>query len=70
MIDNSDFPPTHFFKPEKTQKSIDHLSEKCGEMGLKINEKKTQLLTISSTRNENNAWIRMKMALSCTPEMS
>ena len=41
LIDSSDFPPTHFFRPEKTQKSIDHLSEKCNEMGLKINEKNT-----------------------------
>lgn len=60
MIDNSGFPPTHFFRPQKTQQSIDRLTEKCDEMGLKINEKKTQLLTISSARNENNAWIEMK----------
>ena len=29
-------------------------------MGLKINEKKTQILTISSARNENIAWIKHK----------
>ena len=29
-------------------------------MGLKINDKKTQLLTISSSRNQNDAWLTLR----------
>ena len=40
----------HIFRADKTQKSFDGLNEKCTELGLKINDKKTQLLTISSAK--------------------
>ena len=39
---------------------MNKLSDKCDELGLKINEKKTQLLTISSAKNTNNAWLTLK----------
>ena len=60
LVDNSTEPPTHFFKPDKTQLTLNRLSDKCDELGLKINENKTQLLTISSARNTNHAWLTLK----------
>ena len=50
----------HVFKPEKTQENFTKLSNNCNEKGLKINDKKTQLLSISSTKNETKAWISLK----------
>ena len=60
LVDNDSEPPTHYFKPPRTQETLEAISEKCNELGLKINEKKTQLLTVSNAKNSNNAWITLK----------
>ena len=51
---------THYFRHPIMQRSFDKLGEKCEEKGLKINERKTQLLTISTARNKNQAWLKLK----------
>ena len=50
---------THIFRPSVTQESFDSLTEQCQERGLKINDKKTQLLTISSAKNHNISWLKL-----------
>ena len=52
VIDNSG--------PIGTQKGFDLLNEKCEEKGLKVNEKKTQLISIFSSKNDTTAWLKTK----------
>ena len=60
LIDRNDNgTESHLFRPTQTQESFDQLTEECANKGLKINAKKTQLLTISSSRNSNSAWIKL-----------
>ena len=56
---NDDGTETHLFRPRTTQESFEQLTEECTNKGLKINVKKTQLLTISSSRNTNSAWLKL-----------
>ena len=51
---------SHYFRPPLTQESFNKLMDKCNEKGLKINEKKTQLLTISATKHQNKSWLKLK----------
>ena len=51
---------THVFKPPKTQENFNKLNNACDERGLKINNNKTQLLSISSGRNKTKARISLK----------
>ena len=60
MIDSTNERPTHSFKPPKVQEGFDKLSEMCKSRGLKINEQKTQLLSISSAKFNTSAWITQK----------
>ena len=60
LIDSSGDRDRHTFKAENTQKSFDVLSEKCALTNLKINDKKTQLLSILSAKNTNTAWLKSK----------
>ena len=50
----------HTFKPPKTQKSIEALEQACQDRKLMVNERKTQLLSISSGRNPTKCWISLK----------
>ena len=47
LVDNSGTRPIHTFKPAKIQKNFEKLADACSNKGLKINGKKTQLLSIS-----------------------
>ena len=60
LIESSHEYETHIFKPKKTQESFDKLSAACQDRGLKINDKKTQLLSISSGKNQTKAWLTLK----------
>ena len=51
---------THVFKPQKTQENFNKLSNACDDRGLKINDKKTQLISISSGKHKTKAWISLK----------
>ena len=56
---NADGSETHLFKPAATQTSFEQLTEECVNKKLKINDRKTQLLTISSTKHKNSAWLKL-----------
>ena len=51
---------THTFKPPDTQKSVGILEQSCQDRKLKVNEKKTQLLSISSGKCETRCWLTLK----------
>ena len=51
---------THVFKPLRTQRNFDTLNSACDERGLKINDKKTQPLSISTGKADTRAWITHK----------
>ena len=50
----------HLFKAHEIQHSFEQLTEICKEKVLKIYDKKTQLLTISNSKNDNVAWLKLK----------
>jgi len=60
VIDVSGNRPLHSFRPMKTQAVFDEIVERAESRGLKINDKKTQMLSISSARFDTEAWIRSK----------
>lgn len=49
----------HLFKPPKTQKSIEILEQACQDRRLKVNEKKTQLLSVSSGKTAIKCWLTL-----------
>ena len=51
---------THIYKPPDTQKSMIKLEQACQDRGLKINDKKTQLLSISAGRNNTKCCLTLK----------
>ena len=59
IIDNTGGIQTHYFRPDNTQVAFDKLYEGCNDRGLKINENKTQLLSISTNSYKTKAWIRL-----------
>ena len=46
------------FRAAKTQRTLRKLEEKCEIKGLRLNEKKTQLLSISAGRVATRSWIK------------
>ena len=48
------------FRARHTQKNLEILEEQCEIKGLKLNEKKSQLLSISAGRAETRSWIKTK----------
>ena len=59
IIDNTGGIQTHYFRPPTTQDSFEKLYDACKERKLKINEKKTQLLSISNKSHETRTWIKL-----------
>ena len=59
IIDSTGGIQTHYFRPQKTQESFNEPYEACKMRNLKINEKKTQLLSISNNSYETKAWIKL-----------
>ena len=50
----------HTFHANKTQKTLEKLEEECEIKGLKLNENKTQLLSISAGRVSTRSWIKTR----------
>ena len=50
----------HTFHVNKTQKTLEKLEEECEIKGLKLNENKTQLLSISAGRVSTRSWIKTR----------
>ena len=47
------------YQARSSQKSLENIEEKCLQKGLKINDKKTQLISISSS-GKAKAWLKTK----------
>ena len=60
LIDNSPSRQLHSFKPKQIQAGFDSLNENCQTKGLLINGKKTQLLSVSSSKFDTQAWISLQ----------
>ena len=57
-VDGSGNRPMHTIYPQDTQKAFDDIRKKTEEKELKINEKKTQILSISSAAYDTTAKIK------------
>ena len=62
LVDLLGYRPLHLFGAQKIQQGFNKLQEACSEKGLRINEKKTQLISISSAKYDTKAWIEQKNA--------
>ena len=60
IVDSTEERPRHMFRPTKIQQSFDTISDVCLSRGLKINEQKTQLLSISNAKYDTVAWKSQK----------
>ena len=60
LIYNTGGIQTHFFRPEQTQKSFDKLNEACSIRGNKINEKKSQWLSVPNNTFKTKAWLKLR----------
>ena len=65
-IDSSGNRPIHTFKPLEVQGSLDVLTENCLTKDLKINDKKTQLLSVPVRDSKRRHGSHLKTAHQCT----
>ena len=59
-LEESTVKERHTFLAKRTQKTMEKLEEQCNIKGLKLNEDKTQLLSISAGRVATRSWIKTK----------
>ena len=57
-VDNTANRPLHTFQPPKTQAAFNQISRKANSKGLKINEDKTQLLSVPSAFYDTRAVLK------------